>query len=54
MIWRLCHIRCSVLKAKDMRTIRYAQNNVKTEIFNAEYGRATIFDKDIWILLFQN
>ena len=38
------------LKAKDIRTIRYAQNNVKTEISaNAEYGRATIFDKDIWI-----
>ena len=38
------------LKAKDIRTIRYEQNEVKTEISaNAEYGRATIFDKDIWI-----
>ena len=38
------------LKAKDIRTIRYNQNEVKTEISaNAEYGRATIFDKDIWI-----
>lgn len=38
------------LKAKDIRTIRYEQNDVKTEISaNAEYGRATIFDKDIWI-----
>ena len=38
------------LKAGDTRTIRYEQNNVKTEISaNAEYGRATIFDKDIWI-----
>lgn len=38
------------LKAGDTRTIRYEQNQVKTEISaNAEYGRATIFDKDIWI-----
>ena len=38
------------LKAGDTRTMRYQQNDVKTEISaNAEYGRATIFDKDIWI-----
>ena len=38
------------LKAGDTRTIRYEQNQVKTEISaNAEYGWATIFDKDIWI-----
>lgn len=38
------------LKTGDTRTIRYEHNDIKTEISaNAEYGRATIFDKDVWI-----
>ena len=38
------------LKSADMRTIIYEHNNVKTIIRpTTEIGRATIFDKDIWI-----
>lgn len=38
------------LKAGDTRTLRFDHNNVKTVITaSAEYGRATIFDKDVWI-----
>lgn len=38
------------LKPGDSRTLRYEHNEVKTVITSsAEYGRATIFDKDVWI-----
>lgn len=38
------------LKPGDGRTLRFEHNDVKTVITaTAEYGRATIFDKDVWI-----
>lgn len=38
------------LKPGDGRTLRFEHNDIKTVITaTAEYGRATIFDKDVWI-----
>jgi len=38
------------LKAGDFKTVKYTLQNFKTVVApNAEYGRATIHDKDIWI-----
>lgn len=38
------------LKSKDTRVIQYEHNDIRTKIYPASgIGRATIFDKDIWI-----